>query len=247
MSNKIIGSGYITPQTQKRLISDITNLYKNPLNEHGIYYIHDDENMLKGQAMIIGPKDTPYEDGMYFFQFNFPTDYPVNPPKVVFLNCDGKTRFNPNLYINGKVCLSILNTWRGEGWTSCQTIRSVLLTLVTVLNEKPLLNEPGIKECHSDFKTYNEAITYVNMSYSIVEVLSGHANITNSIPFMKFAQEHIIKNKDLILEKVDKLALKKSEKYIIYNRIYSMTTPVDYKNLHQKMTMLIKQIENSDE
>ena len=112
MSNEIIKKKFITTQTQKRLISDITNLYKNPLNEQGIYYIHDDENMLKGHAMIIGPQDTPYEDGMYFFEFTFPYDYPINPPKVIFLNCDGKTRFNPNLYRNGKVCLSVLNTWR---------------------------------------------------------------------------------------------------------------------------------------
>ena len=157
MSNEIIKKEFITKQTQKRLISDITNLYKNPLNEQGIFYIHDDENMMKGHAMIIGPPDTPYEDGMYFFEFNFPYDYPINPPKVVFLNNNGHTRFNPNLYRNGKVCLSILNTWRGEGWTSCQTIRSVLLTLVTVLNEKPLLNEPGVRDNDIEIKTYNQA------------------------------------------------------------------------------------------
>ena len=244
MSNEIIKKDFITKQTQKRLISDITNLYKNPLNEQGIYYIHDDENMLKGHAMIIGPPDTPYEDGMYFFEFNFPYDYPINPPRVVFLNNNGRTRFNPNLYRNGKVCLSVLNTWRGEGWTSCQTIRSVLLTLVTVLNEKPLLNEPGIRDNDPEIKTYNQAIEYANLSYSIIEVSSGHTDIPNSIPFLNFAKEHIIKRKKEILEKIDKLLLKHPEVFVIYNSVYTMTTHINYKSLHEKMTTLFNNLDS---
>ena len=246
MSNEIISKEFITAQTQRRLISDITNIYKNPLNEQGIFYIHDDENMLQGHAMIIGPKDTPYEDGMYFFKFYFPYDYPINPPKVVFLNSDGKTRFNPNLYKNGKVCLSILNTWRGEGWTSCQTIRSVLLTLVTVLNEKPLLNEPGIKETHHDFNKYNQIIQYVNIEYSILGILSGVVDITNSIPFMNFAKEHIIKKKDIILDRLDKLLVKYNERIPLSTQVYGMSKVINYKKLHKSMIQLFKILEDKE-
>ena len=245
MSNEIISKEFITAQTQRRLISDITNIYKNPLNEQGIFYIHDDENMLQGHAMIIGPKDTPYEDGM-FFKFYFPYDYPINPPKVVFLNSDGKTRFNPNLYKNGKVCPSILNTWRGEGWTSCQTIRSVLLTLVTVLNEKPLLNEPGIKETHHDFNKYNQIIQYVNIEYSILGILSGVVDITNSIPFMNFAKEHIIKKKDIILDRLDKLLVKYNERIPLSTQVYGMSKVINYKKLHKSMIQLFKILEDKE-
>ena len=41
--------------------------------------------------------------------------YPFEPPKVLILTVDGRTRINPNLYANGKVCLSILGTWSGPG------------------------------------------------------------------------------------------------------------------------------------
>ena len=34
--------------------------------------------------------------------------------KLTYLTNDGNTRFHPNLYRNGKVCLSVLNTWRGK-------------------------------------------------------------------------------------------------------------------------------------
>ena len=131
----------VSSTTQRRLIKDIKEIIKNPLTDNGIYYTHDEENMLKGYALIIGPTDSIYEDGFYSFEFFFPKDYPFSPPKVIFHTGDGVTRFNPNLYRNGKTCLSILNTWRGETWTSCQSIRSVLLTLIEVLRlpQFPLL------------------------------------------------------------------------------------------------------------
>jgi ubiquitin-conjugating enzyme E2 Z len=54
----------------------------------------------------------------------FPEDYPSSAPHIVFCTTNGgKTRFNPNLYSDGKVCLSILGTWRGESgeqWSSVQ-------------------------------------------------------------------------------------------------------------------------------
>ena len=81
---------------------------------------------------------------MFFFKFRYPDDYPYSPPHVEFLTNNDKVRFNPNLYRNGKVCISILNTWTGPQWSSCQNISSVLLTLVTLFHNKPLLNEPGL-------------------------------------------------------------------------------------------------------
>ena len=50
---------------------------------------------------------------------------------------------NPNLYENGKVCLSILGTWSGPGWTTACTLSSVLLSIQSLLNENPIHNEPG--------------------------------------------------------------------------------------------------------
>ena len=63
-SNNII----ITRATQKRLINDLRDLMRNPLADQGIYYSHDERNMLKGYALIIGPSDTPYMDGFYLFE-----------------------------------------------------------------------------------------------------------------------------------------------------------------------------------
>jgi len=48
--------------------------------------------MLKGNALIIGPPDTPYEGGYYLFKFIFPSDYPFSPPKITYHTNDGVTR-----------------------------------------------------------------------------------------------------------------------------------------------------------
>lgn len=190
----------LSVNTKKRLIRDITEIYKNPLNDQGIFYVHDDSNMLKGYAMIIGPKDTPYEHGFYFFEFMFPTNYPFSPPKLKYLTNDGVTRFNPNLYRNGKVCLSILNTWRGEAWSSCQSISSILLTIAaTVLNETPLLNEPGIKESHRDYENYNHAIRYINYKAAILGVLKNEIASNISQIFKSFIVNYVKEHKEEIL------------------------------------------------
>lgn len=78
---------------------------------------------------------------MYLFSVKIPDDYPFQPPKVKHLTTDGVFRTNPNLYANGKVCLSILGTWSGPGWTQILTLRTVLLSIQTLFCEDPLQNE----------------------------------------------------------------------------------------------------------
>lgn len=53
----------ITRETTMRLASDVRDIYKHPLHSEGIYYEHDESDLLKGYAMIIGPEDTPYSGG----------------------------------------------------------------------------------------------------------------------------------------------------------------------------------------
>ena len=135
----------------KRIIKDITEIIKSPLEPEGIYYKHDDNNILLGYALIIGPNNTLYKYGFYFFKFEFPNNYPNSPPKVTFLTNMNNIRFHPNLYRNGKCCLSLLNTWSGEQWSACQSIKTILLNLLILFDNKPLLHEPGILESHRDF------------------------------------------------------------------------------------------------
>jgi len=102
-------------------------------------------------ALIIGPSQTPYHFGFFFFDMRFPQTYPHDPPKCKITTTDfGRVRFNPNLYADGKVCLSILGTWRGESaevWRSSYSIRYVLSAIQSlIMNGEPYHNEPGFEK-----------------------------------------------------------------------------------------------------
>ncbi|PIN23247.1 Ubiquitin-protein ligase [Handroanthus impetiginosus] len=99
------------------------------------------------RAVIIGASGTPYHDGLFFFDILLPSNYPEQPPSVYY-HSHGYY-LNPNLYQNGKVCLSLINTWGGsksERWTKESSILQVLVSIQgLVLNERPYFNEPGTK------------------------------------------------------------------------------------------------------
>lgn len=235
----------IKTETVKRLLKDVKQIIRHPLTDNGIYYSHDENDMTKGYAMIVGPSDTPYFGGYYFFVFDYPTDYPFSPPKVTYMTNDGLTRFNPNLYNCGKVCVSILNTWNGDKWSSCQTINSILLTLCSLLNESPLENEPGQLKTSRDFIPYQKSIEFKNIDFAICDLI----NITkNKIPepfqiFYPFMKQHFINNYDKLLEYVKSKA-KTNEPSTQKVSIYNMTTDIDYNNLETKL-ITTKQIIDS--
>jgi len=233
----------ISKETMQRLLRDVKQIIKNPLTDNGIYYVHDEEDMMKGYAMIIGPSDTPYFCGFYFFKFNFPYDYPYSPPKVEYMTNDGLTRFNPNLYKCGKVCVSILNTWSGDKWSACQTINSVLLTLCSLLNKEPLLNEPGRSKTDPDFFPYQRSIEYSNINFAICELLDKNSK---KIPtpfevFYPFMKENFLKNYDkLLLFVEDKITIISEERV----GLYGMKTNINYESLKNKLIKTKEIVDN---
>ncbi|KAH9365345.1 hypothetical protein HPB48_022725 [Haemaphysalis longicornis] len=65
-------------------------------------------------ALIRGPRGTPYEDGLFLFDLKLPANYPHSPP-LCHYHSFCRERLNPNLYVDGKVCVSLLGTWDGKG------------------------------------------------------------------------------------------------------------------------------------
>lgn len=135
----------------RRLAQEAVTLSTSlPLSSSSSVFVRCDEERLDiMKVLITGPADTPYANGCFEFDVYFPQDYPSSPPLVNLETTGGHSvRFNPNLYNDGKVCLSILNTWHGrpeEKWNP-QT-SSFLQVLVSVqsliLVAEPYFNEPG--------------------------------------------------------------------------------------------------------
>ncbi|KAI4832144.1 hypothetical protein KUCAC02_015120 [Chaenocephalus aceratus] len=130
-------------------------------------------------ALIKGPTRTPYEDGLFVFDIQLPNIYPSVPPLFRYLSqCSG--RLNPNLYDNGKVCVSLLGTWIGKGterWTSKSSLLQVLISIQgLILVNEPYYNEAGfdsdrgLQEGYENSRCYNE-MALIKMVQTMTQLL----------------------------------------------------------------------------
>jgi ubiquitin-conjugating enzyme E2 Z len=172
--------------TIMRIMNDIVDFNEN--KPDGIYLYFDKKNIKKQYILIMGPKDTPYFGGYFFFEIEFPNNYPESSPIVNFLTIDNDVRFNPNLYEKGKVCLSILGTWEGPSWSPIMNLRLILDSIRSLLGEYPIQNEPGFDKVKpDDIKSieYNQYLIYHTYRLAIVDVLN------NNFPYSKYFEKEI--------------------------------------------------------
>ncbi|KAK3163760.1 hypothetical protein QOZ80_1AG0007990 [Eleusine coracana subsp. coracana] len=155
------------------------------------------------RAVIIGASGTPYQDGLFFFDFHLPPEYPQVPPSAYYHS--GGLRVNPNLYVDGKVCLSLLNTWTGRGnevWDpSSSSILQVLVSLQgLVLNEKPYFNEAGYEKQVGTVEGEKNAVPYNENTYLLS--LKSMLYILRRPPmhFEDFVKSHFCKRGQYILK-----------------------------------------------
>lgn len=135
----------------KRINTEIKMLSKNlPLNyTNSIFLKYDESRMDLMKSLIIGSDDTPYANGVFLYDIFLDDTYPSSPPKMNLITTGNNTiRFNPNLYTNGYICLSLLGTWSGdniEKWNSqTSNILQILLSIQSiVMSDGVYFNEPG--------------------------------------------------------------------------------------------------------
>ena len=96
------------------------------------------------RVLIVGPHDTPYEFAPFVVDLHLGSGFPTSSPAAFFHSWTGGSgRINPNLYEDGKICLSLLGTWdandRNEEWSSQ---RSTILQILVSLMGLVLVKEP---------------------------------------------------------------------------------------------------------
>ncbi|KAH7096175.1 ubiquitin-conjugating enzyme [Auriculariales sp. MPI-PUGE-AT-0066] len=128
----------------------------------------DDSNLLEWEVMIIGPADTLYEGGVFKARLKFPQEYPIQPPEMRFIS----PMWHPNIYADGKVCISILHAPgedqygyedAAERWLPVHTVESILISVISLLSsETPNLDSPAnvdaAKEVRTDFPAYKKKV-----------------------------------------------------------------------------------------
>jgi len=127
------GSSAAALQLQKEL-KEITN---DRLNDY-CKVVLDTDNIFEWTAYLVGPPGTEYEGGIFRTRLSFPPDYPFNPPAMYFVS----DFWHPNVYKDGKVCISILHVpdpmnpeENGQVWTPAQRVETIVISVISMLSD----------------------------------------------------------------------------------------------------------------
>jgi ubiquitin-conjugating enzyme E2 D/E len=97
---------------------------------HGASIRVDENAFSHWSGMIIGPKGSPYEGGIFTLDLIFPGDYPFAPPRVTFRT----PIFHPNVSPTGAICMDILKGGTGT-WSPLLSVSSLLISIESLLND----------------------------------------------------------------------------------------------------------------
>ena len=136
---------------RKKLLSDFENMQNNPSDNFSA--VPNETNVMIWNAVIFGPQDSPYEDGVFKLTLTFCDEYPYIPPKVQFTS----KMFHPNIFSDGKVCPEILQ----NGWTPAIGVASILTIIRSNLCNPSIKYEANLKACdmfQNNFEDYKKEV-----------------------------------------------------------------------------------------
>jgi ubiquitin-conjugating enzyme (huntingtin interacting protein 2) len=115
-----------------------------------------DNNLQRLTGYVPGPKDTPYEGGLFVVDIDMDNQYPFVPPKMRFVT----KVWHPNVSSqNGAICLDILK----DQWSPALTLKTALLSLQALLSS-PEPDDPQdavvAKQYISDRQTFRNTAKY---------------------------------------------------------------------------------------
>lgn len=194
-----------------RLAQEIADLSNSLPNDHtnAIFVRVDETRVDVMKAIICGAASTPYAHGCFEFDLYFDSRYPQTPPKCQLVTTgSGAVRFNPNLYADGKVCLSLLGTWRGsstENWDAkFSTILQVLMSIqAIIMSEEVYYNEPGYEheagttEGEAKNEAYSNIVRYCNIQYAMIDQMTNPSK-----GFEEAIRKHFFLKRDEVMEEV---------------------------------------------
>lgn len=194
-----------------RLAQEIADLSSSlPIDSYNAIFVRSDTNRLDVvKVMISGAEATPYANGLFEYHVYLPSDYPNSPPKCnLETTGSGDVRFNPNLYACGKVCLSLLGTWRGnasENWDPkisnllqlYLSIQSVVMSEEVYFNEPGYEGEAGTETGEAKNEGYSNIVRLCNIKYAMLKQIKEPVK-----GFEEVTRRHFYIKRDVILSEV---------------------------------------------
>ena len=208
-------------------------------NDNGIYLEYDENNKNIVYILYIIKYNNIYKHSQHFFKFQYTENYPFEPPKLTYLTARKKARIHPNFYSNGKCCLSLLGTWHGPQWTSCNNITSIINSIIPLFTDNPLQFEPTFEDIvkHKKYNdTYN--IYIFNEIHKLLII-----NIDNNILPNKLSNimnDYYINNFEDIINNI--ITLKDKDNTLISTPVYHHSSFINYNELYNDLYTLYNKI-----
>lgn len=133
----------------------LAELSKHPVEGFSAGLLNDD-NPFEWEICIIGPPDTPYEGGFFNAIMKFPKDYPNMPPTLRITS----EFWHPNVYTDGRVCISILHApgedsfgyeEASERWLPIHTVESILISVISMISS-PNTDSPANIDAAKEYR-----------------------------------------------------------------------------------------------
>jgi ubiquitin-conjugating enzyme E2 G1 len=130
-------------QALRHIMTRFREYNKDPIDG---FFCEPSDDVFKWKFTLLGPHNTPFEGEMLYGNIIFPHNFPNEPPVVQFTS----KLYHPNIYGDGKVCMSILHDARTENfydkaeekWLPVHTIQSIVLSMLLIIQE-PNLESPA--------------------------------------------------------------------------------------------------------
>jgi ubiquitin-conjugating enzyme E2 G1 len=141
--------------------------YETIIKEPNYYYSINinPNNFYIWNILMIGPPETLFDGALIKCSLSFPKEYPTKPPIFKF----NDKIFHPNVYNDGKICISILHEGIdeygyehiSERWNPSHNVDSILMSILSLL-DKPNFDSPANIDAsimwQNNIKEYKEII-----------------------------------------------------------------------------------------
>ena len=136
--------------SKRRIETDVMKLL---MSDHEVELVNN--SMQEFHIKFHGPKDTPYEKGVWRLHVELPDNYPYKSPSIGFVN----KIFHPNIDIaSGSICLDVINST----WSPLYDLLNIVEWMIPGLLKEPNGSDPLNNEAATlelrDKKLYEEKI-----------------------------------------------------------------------------------------
>jgi len=151
----------ISPKVMNLVMRHLSVIQQEKMD--GVHLVSGVEDPLDIQALVDGPVDTPYQGGTYRVKICLGAEFPLQPPRAVFLT----KFFHQYISATGDVCVNTLKRdWDPQNWSIAHILQVIRCLLIVPFPESALNEEAGrlFMESYEDYAAHAAMINRIHAS-----------------------------------------------------------------------------------